>query len=522
MRHHEKSPVNSTLTGHEDLSALGQDQHRQISLFAEYAGMLLFVHAVFCALLRMLVISDETSVIVSALASLWIALRVVRIVSWHWLFPFITAGCLAALIAIESGPVKTGLAVIARGPFSSVAVLAMLVLVLSSDLLHIGINLQRCLQSSATRARLTMFLMRHGLRSLLWGSVGFVTAYSIAVPLVQEAIYQRTAGAEESKFALDRLTLFQNMLFKFSESMSGVWFFIIGACVGSFLNVVIYRVPAGLSVLAKASHCPGCQQAIRGRDNLPLVGWLKLQGRCRDCQIKISSRYPTVELTIGLMFLLLYFVELISGGTNLPGRAPDHYAGVLWILFYTKWDLVGLYVFHCCVMCALFSWAMIRRDGYRVPLKSVAITLAIVILAALLQPHLLSWTYNSEAMAAGQYSWEGAAITMSIGALAAVLLCVVSILMRRVFESPDRPQFASWLLIGTAFGWQAVVGIFLMLTAWTLLRTTSQLMSQSKTAVTHGDKPAIQPAWLLLPAAALVHHCVWRQLASCFDGWVTL
>ncbi|MFJ3032956.1 prepilin peptidase [Curtobacterium pusillum] len=80
---------------------------------------------------------------------------------------------------------------------------------------------------------------------------------------------------------------------------------VIGLAVGSFLNVVVYRVPAGLSVVAPASACPRCGHEIRVRDNVPVVSWLLLRGRCRDCATPISARYPLVELATALLFALV-------------------------------------------------------------------------------------------------------------------------------------------------------------------------------------------------------------------------
>jgi leader peptidase (prepilin peptidase)/N-methyltransferase len=78
-----------------------------------------------------------------------------------------------------------------------------------------------------------------------------------------------------------------------------------GLLIGSFLNVVVYRVPAGISIARPASACPSCSTPIRRRDNVPVVSWLALGGRCRDCRTSISARYPIVELATGLFFVLV-------------------------------------------------------------------------------------------------------------------------------------------------------------------------------------------------------------------------
>jgi leader peptidase (prepilin peptidase) / N-methyltransferase len=80
---------------------------------------------------------------------------------------------------------------------------------------------------------------------------------------------------------------------------------LLGLLLGSFLNVVIWRVPRGESIVRPPSHCPSCGHAVRPRDNVPVASWLLLRGRCRDCHAPISVRYPFVELATGLVFLVL-------------------------------------------------------------------------------------------------------------------------------------------------------------------------------------------------------------------------
>jgi len=96
------------------------------------------------------------------------------------------------------------------------------------------------------------------------------------------------------------------------EWIWGIFIFAFGACIGSFLNVVIYRMPRDRSLISPPSSCPSCNKHIRFYDNIPLVSWVVLGGKCRYCKGKISFRYFVVELLSALLFVgvfILYFVE---------------------------------------------------------------------------------------------------------------------------------------------------------------------------------------------------------------------
>ena len=80
---------------------------------------------------------------------------------------------------------------------------------------------------------------------------------------------------------------------------------VLGLVVGSFLNVVVWRVPRGESVVRPASACPSCGAPVRPADNVPVLGWLRLRGRCRDCAAPISRRYPLVELGTAVLFAVM-------------------------------------------------------------------------------------------------------------------------------------------------------------------------------------------------------------------------
>jgi leader peptidase (prepilin peptidase)/N-methyltransferase len=91
-----------------------------------------------------------------------------------------------------------------------------------------------------------------------------------------------------------------------------VFWTVLGSCVGSFLNVCVYRIPRRMSVLRPRSRCPRCDSAIQARDNIPVVGWLILRARCRDCRGRIPVRYPAVELAAGAAFALPYQVAVAT------------------------------------------------------------------------------------------------------------------------------------------------------------------------------------------------------------------
>ena len=88
--------------------------------------------------------------------------------------------------------------------------------------------------------------------------------------------------------------------------------FILGLIVGSFSNVCIYRIPRNESIIYPASHCPKCRSNISPKDNIPLLSYILLKGRCRNCKSKISIQYPIVELLTGLIYLIVYLTYGLS------------------------------------------------------------------------------------------------------------------------------------------------------------------------------------------------------------------
>jgi leader peptidase (prepilin peptidase)/N-methyltransferase len=206
------------------------------------------------------------------------------------------------------------------------------------------------------------------------------------------------------------------------EFVVAAWIFMFGACLGSFLNVVIYRVPRGLSLLG-GSRCPYCRAKIRWYDNLPVFGWLQLRGRCRDCHLPISPRYPLVEFAVGSMFLVLGVLELFLQGTNLPAEFPDVRYRVSWLAGRFGLDQIAACAYHCTLLSVLFSWALIKRDGCALPKRYVAIALAVGLAVPAISPSVqpVLWTSVRPGWIL-EYAWIGRVDTGVVGLSVGVLL----------------------------------------------------------------------------------------------------
>lgn len=190
------------------------------------------------------------------------------------------------------------------------------------------------------------------------------------------------------KALMEEMSLIAPMGFRCGEAMVTVCLFALGCNIGSFLNVVVWRMPLGKSIVYEKPRCPNCATGIEGKDNIPIFEWLQLGGQCRACSTEISPRYPIVEAITGGMFLLLYLVQLISGGANLPVRTINHFRGVLWIIMSPKWDLIQLSLYHCFLYSSLLVFTLIAIDGKRIPRKRLAFCFGMGTVAPIVFPNL--------------------------------------------------------------------------------------------------------------------------------------
>ncbi|WAL60276.1 prepilin peptidase [Thermocoleostomius sinensis] len=199
--------------------------------------------------------------------------------------------------------------------------------------------------------------------------------------------------------------------------------FALGASVGSFLNVVIYRLPIELSLLHPPSHCPHCGKCLKIYDNVPVWGWLKLKGRCRYCQHPIACRYVFVEVATGALFVFTFWA------------------------FSPSMPLLGYWVF--------FSWlialALIDLDTMTLP---NALTQSGLV-AGLVFQAMLGWTDSGTIAGTTEQLWRGL-----IGAVVGIWLfdlitLVGSIVLGQTAMGGGDAKLAA--MMGAWLGWQQLL-----------------------------------------------------------------
>ncbi|MFN7374045.1 MAG: prepilin peptidase, partial [bacterium] len=141
----------------------------------------------------------------------------------------------------------------------------------------------------------------------------------------------------------------------------------LGCCVGSLINVLVYRMPLGLGVVTPASRCPMCQTRLTWRENIPVLGWLLLGGRCRFCRCRISGAYPAVELCVGVLFGVVWVVcYMLPNGTTVLGM-PVYMLTPDWAMntWQYTWPIYGVIVG---LLSCLLAMTIIDAKTFMIPL----------------------------------------------------------------------------------------------------------------------------------------------------------
>ena len=293
------------------------------------------------------------------------------------------------------------------------------------------------------------------------------------------------------------------MAFDYAQfSAAFPWFFplaafLVGACVGSFLNVVIYRVPKEESIVSPGSHC-GCGQPIAWHDNVPILSWLLLRGRARCCGRAFSIRYPSVELFTGLVFVACWL------------RFPPALAVVGW-------------VFLSCLIAATFIDLdhMIIPDVFTIGLGVLGVVLSTLIPALHVAPgeHFFVDSLRGGA-ASAQGLLIGSGVVLWIALLAEVML-------RKEAMGFGDVKFVG--AIGAFCGWQgavfsifggAVVGTVWFALAWGWQKATGKEAPVAPPSETPEGEPAALGFGAHIPFGPML-AIAGGLYFLCFKPWVT-
>ena len=228
---------------------------------------------------------------------------------------------------------------------------------------------------------------------------------------------------------------------------------LIGGNLGSFLNVVVHRLPRGESVVHGGSHCPSCGSAIRWYHNVPVFGWLQLGGRCRDCGAMIAARYPLVEAVGAVVIGGVAAAELLSGGRTLPGAAFGVVRpGADNLLLRPDPLLIAVAGLHGWLLFNLLLGAAVEADGRVVPARWSRMALGIALAIVVGWNALLPVGIGLE-----QPAWMGQGPGRGLGIAACGLACGA---LLGVSSTPAGRQ--GLMLVGAILGWQAAACIALL------------------------------------------------------------
>ena len=310
-----------------------------------------------------------------------------------------------------------------------------------------------------------------------------------------------------------------------------LWITFLGGCFASFLNVVAWRVPRGRSILG-SSHCPHCDVRLSLLDNIPVYGWLNNDGQCRNCNASIAVRYLIVELLLGGVFLLLFLVEVIWGGPNLPLRPEVQAVGIEFLLFTPNWFLIMTFVYHATLICGLFTIAVIASEHKRIPLSVIFFAGIFLVAIASTWPYVIQvpWTaglFPVEDWPPERFS-RASLYTMLIGAASGVVSGSVAwaihaaglARLRHPAEESNDPQdrkpssgvavAASLGLVGLALGWQSSIWILVL---WCICKPIVGRISPARLL------PQVYNGCAVVMFATMIHITFWC-LQMPVDFWL--
>ncbi|MCF6147955.1 MAG: prepilin peptidase [Candidatus Kuenenia sp.] len=253
----------------------------------------------------------------------------------------------------------------------------------------------------------------------------------------------------------------------------------MGLVVGSFLNVCIYRIPKNKSLIWPHSFCPHCKESIRWFDNIPVISYIFLLGRCRTCKNKLSRRYPLVELLTGCIFLQLYYIFIVY-----------------------RTESFCVFLGYLVLCCTLIISTFIDLELRIIPNEITFIGIPLFIIFSVVCPdmHHARGTLRSFTLI-GMHHRLDAFIVSLIGTFTGGGLIYLCGIIGKVLFKKDAMGFGDVKLmgmIGAVVGWKLAVAVFFVAPFFGLLMAIPVLLFKKSHLIPYGP---------FLSAAALVCIC---------------
>lgn len=270
-----------------------------------------------------------------------------------------------------------------------------------------------------------------------------------------------------------------------------LWLFAVGGAWGSFLNVVVYRLPLGKNIVYPGSSCPRCGHSIRLWHNLPILGWLLLGGKCRDCKLPISARYPLVEFLMASIFVgvALVMVEFLKGSqtvlwaSRVEGIRPLSSESVP---FWTTYLVLMLMYF------TLLGIALIDFDRQPMPWSLYLPIMFVGVFIPLLWPEIRPLpAWHGWSLAAWQEALADGAAGAALGALLGLAVSAGWRITSR--QEPTFRPLLTLVTVGLVLGWQVTLVI-------TLFAAIAAVLSRGLFRALGSEEVLPWPAWLLVMA----------------------
>lgn len=328
-----------------------------------------------------------------------------------------------------------------------------------------------------------------------------------------------------------------------------VWLFVLGTVFGSFLNVCVYRIPQHLrlrdqirGLWSPPSRCPRCGTQIAKFDNVPVLGWLWLRGRCRTCRLPISIRYPLVELANGLLLVLLYWFEVPGGFdvtvhdgslfTPLFAEPTNDWSAMTW--------LNVRFFYHVVLVEALLVASLIDIDLQIIPDASTlpAMVIGVVVAAATGQVFLVPIWFQDPSMMRTLAElfpsftsvlsttevpewtrlyphWHGLAVSLAGLVVGGGSIWIVRILGHWILrqEAMGFGDVILMAMIGSFLGWQPTLVVFFIAPACALAVIAVSWIFRRQREIPYGP---------YLSLATLILLLFWQQIWPVAERWFDL